>query len=115
MKLPKSLYIHTHKLQTIVQLLLLQLSSVLATKHKSEVLEDTPKAIADGTQDLAAILAAWFVVDGVEQYSVDYSRGYLSVAAATCSMFGILGYVRALVKLGIGSKACKNSACSTGE
>ena len=73
----------------------------------------TFQALAEGTQDLAA-LAGLFATDNVEQYSVDYSRGYLSVAMATCSMLGILGYVRALVKLGLGSKKCRDSAFSTG-
>ena len=72
------------------------------------------QVLADGTQDLAALIGL-FATDSVERYSVDYSRGYLSVAMATCSLLGILGYVRALVKLAMGAKACEGAAFPTGE
>lgn len=74
--------------------------------------DSTFQVLADGTQDLAALLGL-FATDSVERYSVDYSRGYLSVAMATCSLIGILGYVRALVKLAMGSQACQDSAFPT--
>ncbi|KAF8456844.1 hypothetical protein BDZ91DRAFT_852459 [Kalaharituber pfeilii] len=74
--------------------------------------ESTFEVLADGTQDLAALVGL-FATDSVERYAVDYSRGYLSVAMSKCSLLGILGYVRALVKLGIGSKACQDSAFPT--
>lgn len=73
----------------------------------------TFQILADGTQDLAALVGL-FATDSVERYSVDYSRGYISVAMATCSLLGVLGYVRALVKLAMGSKACQDSAFPTG-
>lgn len=75
---------------------------------------DTFQILADGTQDLAALVGL-FATDSVERYSVDYSRGYLSVAVATCSLLGILGYVRALVKLAMGSRSCQDSAFPTGK
>ncbi|KAI5789234.1 hypothetical protein FPQ18DRAFT_307045 [Pyronema domesticum] len=70
------------------------------------------QTIATGTQDLAALVGL-FATDSVERYSVDYSRGYLSVAVATCSLLGIMGYVRALVKLAMGAKSCDQSAFPT--
>ena len=76
--------------------------------------ESTFKVLADGTQDLAALVGL-FATDSVERYAVDYSRGYLSVAVASCSLLGILGYVRALVKITMGSKSCQDSAFPTGE
>ncbi|KAH0564866.1 hypothetical protein GP486_001746 [Trichoglossum hirsutum] len=69
----------------------------------------TWQVLADGTQDLAALVGL-FATDSVERYTIDYSRGYLGVAMSTCSMLGILGYVRALVKLGIGLSACVAAA-----
>jgi len=68
--------------------------------------------LADGTQDLAALVGL-FATDSVERYTVDYSRGYLGAALAPCSMFGILGYVRALIKLAIGTDACVAAAFPT--
>ena len=70
------------------------------------------QVLADGTQDLAALVGL-FATDSVERYSFDYTHGYLSVAMATCSMLGILGYVRGLAKLAMGSNMCHNSAFST--
>lgn len=74
--------------------------------------DSTFQVLADGTQDLAALVGL-FATDSVERYSVDYSRGYVSVAMATCSLLGILGYVRALVKLAMGSQSCQDSAFPT--
>ena len=83
--------------------------------------DDTPndragafQVLADGTQDLAALVGL-FATDSVERYAVDYSRGYLSAAMATCSLLGILGYVRALVKVAMGSQSCQDSAFPTGK
>lgn len=75
--------------------------------------QGTIQTIAGGTQDLAALVGL-FATDSVERYSVDYSKGYLSVAVATSSLLGILGFVRALVKLGMGSKWCQDAAFPTG-
>jgi len=72
----------------------------------------TWQVLADGTQDLAALVGL-FATDSVERYAVDYSRGYLGAALAPCSMFGILGYVRALIKLAIGTEACVAAAFPT--
>ncbi|KAF2006642.1 hypothetical protein P154DRAFT_221857 [Amniculicola lignicola CBS 123094] len=72
----------------------------------------TWQVLASGTQDLAALVGL-FATDSVERYSVDYSRGYLGAAMAPGSMLGILGYVRALIKLAIGSEACVSAAFPT--
>ncbi|KAM7196732.1 hypothetical protein V8F20_006925 [Naviculisporaceae sp. PSN 640] len=72
----------------------------------------TWQVLADGTQDLAALIGL-FATDSVERYAVDYSRGYFGAALAPCSMFGILGYVRALVKLALGTEACVAAAFPT--
>jgi hypothetical protein len=90
------------------------LPKVLAQDPAVTDRSSTFQVLADGTQDLAALIGL-FATDSVERYSVDYSRGYLSVAVATCSLLGILGYVRALVKLAMGSKACQDSAFPTGD
>ncbi|KAF8460104.1 hypothetical protein BDZ91DRAFT_766515 [Kalaharituber pfeilii] len=80
--------------------------------QQSYQLQSTFEVLAEGTQDLAALVGL-FATDAVERYAVDYSRGYLSVAMATCSLLGLLGYVRALVKLAMGSESCQNSAFPT--
>ncbi|RPA81481.1 hypothetical protein BJ508DRAFT_376395 [Ascobolus immersus RN42] len=70
------------------------------------------QVLADGTQDLAALVGI-FATDSVERYAVDYARGYLSVAVSTCSLLGMLGYVRALFKLYLGPKPCEKAAFPT--
>lgn len=93
------------------------LPKVLAADSADNSKDDrsnTFQVLADGTQDLAALIGL-FATDSVERYAVDYSRGYLSVAVATCSLLGILGYVRALVKLAMGSRSCQHSAFPTGK
>ncbi|KAL8691077.1 MAG: hypothetical protein Q9218_003620 [Villophora microphyllina] len=70
------------------------------------------QVLADGTQDLAALVGI-FATDSVERYSIDYTKGYLSAASATLSLLGLLGYVRALVKLGLGSNGCHNAGFDT--
>ncbi|KAK4224186.1 hypothetical protein QBC38DRAFT_547859 [Podospora fimiseda] len=73
--------------------------------YENDDRSSTLQVLAGGTQDLAALIGL-FATDSVERYAVDYSRGYLGAALAPCSMFGILGYVRALIKLAIGRDAC---------
>ena len=73
----------------------------------------TFQVLAAGTQDLAALVGL-FATDSVERYAIDYSRGYLSVAVAHCSVLGILGYVRAMVKIAMGAAACEKAAFPTG-
>jgi len=73
----------------------------------------TFQALAAGTEDLAALVGL-FATDSVERYAIDYSRGYLSVAMAHCSVLGILGYVRAIVKIAMGTAACEKAAFPTG-
>lgn len=68
--------------------------------------------IADGTQDLAALIGL-FCTDSVEAHAVDFTKGYLNVAASQCSLLGILGYVRALAKITMGLESCTNIAFST--
>ncbi|KAI9672531.1 MAG: hypothetical protein M1817_003297 [Caeruleum heppii] len=73
---------------------------------------NTFQVLADGSQDLAALVGI-FTTDSVERYVVDYSKGYLSVAVTTCSLFGILGWVRAMIKLAMGAEACEHAGLPT--
>ncbi|KAG6988600.1 hypothetical protein G7Y79_00070g096990 [Physcia stellaris] len=66
------------------------------------------QVLADGTQDLAALVGI-FATDSVERYAFNYSRGHLSSAVSMLSLLGLLGYVRALVKLAMGPEACENA------
>lgn len=50
-----------------------------------------------------------FATDSVEQYAIDYNKGHISSAVATLSLLGILGYIRALVKLAMGAESCHNA------
>ena len=50
-----------------------------------------------------------FATDSVEGYAIDYNKGHISSAVATLSLLGILGYIRALVKLAMGAGACDNA------
>ncbi len=70
------------------------------------------QVLADGTQDLAALVGI-FATNSVERYAFDYNKGHLSSAVAMLSLLGLLGYVRALVKLGIGPEACENAGFDT--
>ncbi|KAH6959410.1 hypothetical protein DER45DRAFT_259773 [Fusarium avenaceum] len=70
------------------------------------------QTLADSTQDLAALLGV-FATDSVERYSFDYTQGYLSTAASSLSLLGLLGYIRAIVKLSLGLQACDNAAYNT--
>ncbi|MCJ1453467.1 hypothetical protein MMC28_003814 [Mycoblastus sanguinarius] len=67
--------------------------------------------LADGTQDLAALVGL-FATDGVERYTIDYTRGLLPPVTAPLSMLGLLGYVRALLKLGLGVEFCERTGFS---
>ncbi|KAL8872522.1 MAG: hypothetical protein Q9174_001866 [Haloplaca sp. 1 TL-2023] len=74
---------------------------------------DAPfQVLADGTQDLAALVGV-FATDSVERYAIDYNKGYLSASSATLSLLGLLGYVRALIKLGLGPEKCNNAGFDT--
>lgn len=64
--------------------------------------------LADGTQDIAALVGI-FATDSVEKYAIDYSRGYLGPAVSHLSLLGLLGYVRLLVKLGLGPDRCRKA------
>ena len=68
--------------------------------------------IASGTQDFAALVGL-FATDGVERYTIDYTRGFLPPVTAPISLLGLLGYVRALLKLGCGLEFCERTGFST--
>ena len=68
--------------------------------------------LADGTQDLAALVGL-FATDGVERYTIDYTRGLLPPVTAPLSLLGLLGYVRALLKLSLGPSLCERIGFST--
>ncbi len=70
------------------------------------------QVLVDGTQDLVALVGI-FATDSVERYAIDYNKGYLSAAAATLSLLGLLGYLRALFKLGLGPGRCENAGYDT--
>ncbi|KAL8899268.1 MAG: hypothetical protein Q9207_006279 [Kuettlingeria erythrocarpa] len=87
-------------------------SSSSATAQKSDERDSPFQVLADGTQDLAALVGI-FATASVERYSIDYNKGYLSASSATLSLLGLRGYVRALVKLGLGSKGCYSAGFDT--
>lgn len=68
--------------------------------------------LADGTQDLAALVGL-FATDGVERYTIDYTRGFFPPVTAPLSLLGLLGYVRALLKLSLGIEFCERTGFST--
>ena len=68
----------------------------------------TFQIFADGTQDIAALVGI-FATDSVEKYAIDYSKGFLATAVARLSLLGLLGYVRLLVKLGLGADGCRKA------
>ena len=70
------------------------------------------QVLADGTQDLAALVGL-FATDGVERYTIDYTRGFLPPVTAPLSLLGLLGYVRALLKLSLGADFCDRTGFST--
>ncbi|KAL8649690.1 MAG: hypothetical protein Q9226_005473 [Calogaya cf. arnoldii] len=70
------------------------------------------QVLADGTQDLAALVGI-FATNSIERYTIDYTKGYISVASTLLSLFGLLGYVRALVKLSLGLVGCQNAGFET--
>ena len=73
---------------------------------------DSFETLADGTQDLAALVGL-FATDGVERYAIDYTRGFLPPVTAPLSLLGLLGYVRALLKLSLGIGFCDQVGFST--
>lgn len=77
----------------------------------SSTSDDTFQTLAGGTQDLSALFGL-FATDSVEKYAFDYTRGYLGPAMAMCSLLGNLGFVRSLLKLGVGAKACQKASYS---
>ena len=69
------------------------------------------QVLADGTQDLAALVGL-FATDGVERYAIDYTRGFLPPVTAPLSLLGLLGYVRALLKVSLGIEFCERAGFS---
>ena len=65
----------------------------------------TLQTLAQGSQDLTAFIAL-LATDSVEKVAFDYTQGLLPAAVAPLSIFGILGYVKALLKLSVGAEAC---------
>lgn len=70
------------------------------------------QTLANGSQDLAALVGL-FATDGVERYTIDYTLGCLPPATAPLSLLGLLGYVRALMKLTLGVEFCERIGFST--
>ena len=70
------------------------------------------QVLADGTQDLAALVGL-FATDGVERYTIDYTRGFLPPVTAPLSLLGLLGYVRGLLKASLGIEFCERAGFST--
>lgn len=70
------------------------------------------QVLADGTQDLAALVGL-FATDGVERYTIDYTRGFLPPVTAPLSLLGLLGYVRGLLKVSLGIEFCERAGIST--
>lgn len=70
------------------------------------------QVLADGTQDLAALVGL-FATDGVERYTIDYTRGFLPPVTAPLSLLGLLGYVRGLLKVSLGIEFCERAGLST--
>ena len=70
------------------------------------------QVLADGTQDLTALVGL-FVTDGVERYTIDYTRGFLPPVTAPLSGLGLLGYVRALLKVSLGIEFCERAGFLT--
>ena len=68
--------------------------------------------LADGTQDLAALVGL-FATDGVERYTIDYTRGFLPAVTAPLSLLGLLGYVRGLLKLSLGIEFYERTGLAT--
>ena len=68
--------------------------------------------LADGTQDPAALVGL-FATNGVVRYTIDYTRGFLPPVTAPLSLLGLLGYVRALLKLSLGIDFCERTGFST--
>ncbi|KAI9875761.1 MAG: hypothetical protein M1830_008017 [Pleopsidium flavum] len=67
--------------------------------------------LANGAQELAALVGL-FATDSVERYAIDYTQGFLPPVMAPFSLLGLLGYVRALLKLSLGAEICERTAFS---
>ncbi|KAI9729426.1 MAG: hypothetical protein M1834_006807 [Cirrosporium novae-zelandiae] len=99
--------------QLIVPAVAMPVQSRRSTVTENEDDRDSPfQVLADGTQDLAALVGI-FATNSVERFSIDYSRDSLSAAVSLLSLLGLLGYARALVKLGLGPVACEHAGFDT--
>ncbi|KAL8932398.1 MAG: hypothetical protein Q9216_006855 [Gyalolechia sp. 2 TL-2023] len=80
-----------------------ELRNLMAPRRRSDdEIEEPSRRVKD-----------WERHQGGERYAIDYNKGYLSATTATLSLLGLLGYVRALIKLGLGSDACHNAGFDT--
>ncbi|KAF8460204.1 hypothetical protein BDZ91DRAFT_833198 [Kalaharituber pfeilii] len=86
--------------------------ALIALSASAQPTNSTFQLLAEGTQDLAALVGL-FATDSVERYAVDYTKGFLGPAMSMCSLLGILGYARAMVKLALGLKHCENAGFPT--
>ena len=84
----------------------------MAAPNSTSSQSNSFKILAEGTQDLAALVGL-FATDGVERYTIDYTRGFLPPVMAPLSLLGLLGYVRALLKLSLGVRFCERTGFST--
>lgn len=67
--------------------------------------------LSSGAQELVALVGL-FATDSVERYTIDYTKGVLPAIMAPFSLLGLLGYVRALLKLSLGAEICERTAFS---
>lgn len=86
-------------------------NNTLGNEHNANR-DSSFQTLADGTQDLAALVGL-FATDGVERYTIDYTRGFLPPVTAPLSLLGLLGYVRGLLKLSLGIEFCDRTGFST--
>lgn len=72
----------------------------------------TFQILADGSLDLRALIAS-FATGSAQRYALDYTQGLVSAAAAPMSLFGLLGYVKGLLKLSLGPDLCERVGFGT--
>lgn len=63
-------------------------------------------SIANGTQDLAALLGV-FGTDSVERNVLATQQGTISIAISSLSMLGLLGLVKSTLKITLGLDRCR--------
>jgi hypothetical protein len=68
--------------------------------------ESIGSSIANGTQDLAALVGV-FGTDSVERNALATQQGTISVAISSLSMLGLLGLVKSTLKITLGLDRCR--------